>query len=114
MNLTAESGFDIQQLRDFTLGNRQLMADILWALIDDASRQAGLLDAAMRDRDGQRICRHARQSARACMNVGAGAAAESLRAIERAASSADFAGCRAALGNLRAQIETLRSEVGRL
>jgi len=77
-------------------------------LIDDTTRQTGLMEVALRNREGQRLMRLARNSERACSNVGADAAAAALQTIGRCAALAQFEEARTALGTLREEIETLR------
>lgn len=96
------------------MGDRQLLIDILEALIEDATRQAGLLEAAVRENDAARSARIARSASRACANVGANAAAETFRQIGRHAASREFEACRAILPGARTEIERLRDEASRL
>jgi HPt (histidine-containing phosphotransfer) domain-containing protein len=102
---------DRHQLRDITLDDDGLMREILLALIDDTSRQIGLLEAAIRDKDGQATRRLAHYSKGACANVGAKAAAATLEDIERSAARSEFAECGASLDRLTFEIGRLRSEV---
>jgi HPt (histidine-containing phosphotransfer) domain-containing protein len=106
----SEVVLDREELRNMTLGDPQLMTEILWALIDDATRHAGAIDAAARDHDTARTSRIARYAARACANVGAASAAEAFLHVERHAGRRDFGACRAALTQVRAAIERLREE----
>jgi HPt (histidine-containing phosphotransfer) domain-containing protein len=101
---------DRHQLRDITLDDDGLMREILSALIDDTSRQIGLLDAAIRRKDAQATRRLAHYSKGACANVGARAAAAALESIERTAARSDFEECGASLGRLAFEIDQLRSE----
>ncbi len=101
---------DRHQLRDVTLDDDDLMREILSALIDDTSRQIGLLEAAIRRRDAHATRRLAHYSKGACANVGAKAAAATLENIERTAARNDFKECGASLSRLAFQIDQLRSE----
>ena len=85
------------------------MHEIVWALIDDTTRQAGLLEPAIRDRERERVIRLSRKAARACAGVGANAAAAALQAIGKHAGKSEFDVCYAALASLRAEIDTLRN-----
>jgi HPt (histidine-containing phosphotransfer) domain-containing protein len=104
---TLDVTLDLEQFRDLALGDRQLMREIVWALIDDTSRHAALLESAIRSEERERIVRIARSAARACSNVGANAAAGALRAIEQHAHDAAFDECRSALAKLCSEIERL-------
>jgi HPt (histidine-containing phosphotransfer) domain-containing protein len=97
-----------------TLDDRQLMSEIVWALVDDASRHAAEIEAAAHDLDAVRATRVARYAARSCTNVGAQAAAEAFRALERHAAVRDFTACRAALSRARNAIERLREEASQI
>jgi HPt (histidine-containing phosphotransfer) domain-containing protein len=83
---------NLEELRSLTMNDRQLMGEILQALIEDASRHAGLLEAAVADVDAARSARVARQASRACGNIGAVAVAAAFRRIERHAAPARIRG----------------------
>jgi HPt (histidine-containing phosphotransfer) domain-containing protein len=100
---------DREQLQLVTLDDVQLMREILGALIDDTSRQIGLMDIAIRNGDPRRCARLAHSSTGACSNCGANAAASVLRQIEHSAATADLAGCRDSLAALSNEVERLRS-----
>jgi HPt (histidine-containing phosphotransfer) domain-containing protein len=99
---------DREQLRDATLDDKDLMREILSALIDDTSRQMELMDSAIRAGDSQQCTRLAHYSKGACANVGANAAAAVLVEIERQAAGREFRACQASLAALGAEIERLR------
>jgi HPt (histidine-containing phosphotransfer) domain-containing protein len=99
---------DLEELRALTMDDRGLMREILNALIEDAVRHAGMLESAARDRDGARSVKIARLASRACANVGANAAADAFREIERRGAS------RPLLAAARSEIEHLRAEAGRI
>jgi HPt (histidine-containing phosphotransfer) domain-containing protein len=101
---------DREQLREITLDDSGLMREILAALVDDTSRQIGLLDAAIRERNSQQCMRLAHYSKGACSNVGAVAAAATLKHIERKAAVGEFDECLISLAALAQQIEFLRAE----
>ncbi len=102
---------DREQLREVTLDDPELMRDILTALIDDTSRQIGLLESAIQGKDPLQCKRLAHYSKGACANVGARAAAELLRSIEQQAAGGKFAECEASLAALAREVESLRAEV---
>jgi len=105
---------DREQLRIATLDDPKLMQEILLALIEDAGRQAGLIQAAFAGGDSQRAVRLARNSARACDQVGAARTAGALRSIERAAAASDHASGAAAMASLSAELDRLRAETAQL
>ena len=109
-----DAHLDRDQLRDVTLDDDELMREVLTVLIDDTSRQMQLLKAAIEGQDATRCMRLAHYSKGACANVGAAAAAEILKDIERQAASHAFSACDAALGRLAQEVELLRSEAGSL
>lgn len=107
--MQTDSGvLNLEELRNLTMNDRQLMTEILDALIEDASRHAGLLETAVRDGDAARSARIARRASRACANVGAVAASETFRQIERHAGQHEFDSCRSVLAAARSEIERLR------
>ena len=110
MPLIQTMPLDVELLRALTLGDRDLMREILSALIEDTSRKAALLAASVRERDKQKCARLARAAANACANVGAESAAEALREIERRTASARFSRCGETLVTLRREIDRLRKE----
>jgi HPt (histidine-containing phosphotransfer) domain-containing protein len=102
---------DRQQLRDVTLDDEELMQEVLAALLDDTSRQVGLLDAAIRGHDPKTTMRLAHYCKGACANVGANAAATALQRMEQAAARESFDECASALGTLAQELERLKMEV---
>lgn len=100
---------DREQLRDVTLNDEELMREILSALIDDTSRQMKLLETAIHDQDATRCMHLAHYSKGACANLGANAAAATLKEIERKAASRDFHQCSEALSRLAREVDDLRS-----
>src|ERR1051326_5771924 len=90
------------------MDDRELMREILAALIDDTTRQSGLIEAAIRDRDAHRCGRLAHYSKSACINCGANAAAAALQKIEQGAASADLAACHESLASLLRELARLR------
>jgi HPt (histidine-containing phosphotransfer) domain-containing protein len=101
---------DLEQLREVTLDDDELMGQILTALIDDTARQIPLLQAAIRERDAPKCARLAHYSKGACANVGANAAAAVLEAMERQAASGSMAECSMQLARLASEVERLRQQ----
>jgi HPt (histidine-containing phosphotransfer) domain-containing protein len=104
-----EAVLDLEQLRSVTLEDEDLMREILGALIDDTTRQIGLLEASIVAADGDRTRRLAHYSKGACASVGARAAATLLQRIEKQAAVGNFADCTASLQALAAQVNRLRT-----
>jgi hypothetical protein len=107
---TVDVALDLEQFRNLALDDRQLMREILGALIDNTARQAGLVEASIYHREGQRILRLTRTAARACSDVGANAAAAALKAIGRNAALEQYEACRLSLEALRRELGKLREE----
>jgi HPt (histidine-containing phosphotransfer) domain-containing protein len=101
---------DMQQLRDITLDDEQMMREVLTALIEDTSKHLELLDSAIRAQDQERCKRLAHYCKGACANVGANAAAAVLRRIELDAGSHDFRDCAESLSALHDEMFRLRIE----
>ncbi len=104
----------LEELRNLTMNDRTLMREILDALIADARQHVTRLETAARERDSARAARFARSASRACANIGANAAAEAFREVERDAARRSSQGWRPLLENVRAEIERLRVEASRL
>jgi HPt (histidine-containing phosphotransfer) domain-containing protein len=102
---------DWTQLRDATLGDADIMREILAALIDDTGKQIRNLESAIREQDGPKCMRLAHYCKGACANVGANRAAELLRQLEQAAAGGHFADCSASLAALGKELDLLREEV---
>ncbi|MBZ5581953.1 MAG: Hpt domain-containing protein [Acidobacteriia bacterium] len=102
---------DWEQLRDVTLGDADLIREILETLIEDSSRQIRLLETAIRQRDPETTMRLAHYSKGACANVGARAAAAALLEIERRAARSEFGECGASLAVLAREVDRLRAEI---
>jgi HPt (histidine-containing phosphotransfer) domain-containing protein len=101
---------DIQQLKDITLDDEELMREVLSALIEDTSRQLVLLDKAIRHQDTTGCMRLAHYSKGACANVGANRAAAALKQLEQDASRSAFGECSASMRFLVEELENLRHE----
>jgi HPt (histidine-containing phosphotransfer) domain-containing protein len=100
---------EIEQLRDVTLDDPDLMREILAALVDDTSRQLQLLAAAIREGDSQKCVRLAHYSKGACANVGANRAAGMFKQVENNAAAGEFAECAESLAGLEQEVVLLRS-----
>jgi len=87
----------------------QLMREIVGALIEDTSRQIGLIEMAIRDQDARRCARLAHYSRGACGNCGANAAAAVLLQLERQAAEGSMAGCLESLKALAREVDRLRA-----
>jgi len=105
---------DFDQLRDVTFGDPELMREVVAALIDDTSRQIGILEAAVYDRNSEECKRLAHYSKGACANLGANSSADLLKEIEREAAAGQFGACEAVLALLAREIEQLRGVLARI
>ena len=105
---------DLQQLKDITLEDEELMREVLSALIEDTSRQLSLLDKAIRQHDAHGCVRLAHYSKGACANVGANRAAAKLKQIEQDATAHSFDECSASLRVLVEELDHLRQEAAAL
>jgi HPt (histidine-containing phosphotransfer) domain-containing protein len=104
------SVLDLQQLRDITLDDDELMREVLTALLDDTSKQIALLDLAIRDKDPQTTMRVAHYCKGACANVGANRVAAVLKRMEQQAAQQSFNDCAESLSNLMQEMDRLRAE----
>jgi HPt (histidine-containing phosphotransfer) domain-containing protein len=104
----------LEQLRDITLNDAELMREVIAALIEDTSRQIGLIEVAIREQDSQKCIQLAHYSKGACANLGANSAAALLKQIERDAAGGDFAACGTSLVTLARDIDRLRAESANL
>jgi HPt (histidine-containing phosphotransfer) domain-containing protein len=102
---------DLEQLRDITMDDEELMQEILATLLDDTSKQIYNLESAVRQSDSNLCMRLAHYCKGACGNVGANAAAAVFRDIERQARDLDFRQCSVSLAGLATEMERLRAEV---
>ncbi len=99
---------DLQQLRDVTLDDPDLMREILTALMEDTSAQVTKLASAIEALDSKNCEQLAHYCKGACSNVGANAAAEVFRQIELDAKAVQFQKCAAAMTVLGTEMERLR------
>jgi HPt (histidine-containing phosphotransfer) domain-containing protein len=105
---------NLEQLREVTMDDPDLMREIVSALIEDTSEQVHRLEAAIRDGDSLKCARLAHYSKGACANVGAESAAELLKHIEQRANGGDLKECSVSLAALADEIGRLRSEAAGL
>ena len=96
------------------MADRELMRELVEALVDDTSRQLQLLAAAIREGDSQRCARLAHYSKGACANVGANRAAGIFKQMEKSAAAGEFARCAESLAGLEQEVGLLRSAAGTL
>jgi HPt (histidine-containing phosphotransfer) domain-containing protein len=101
---------DLEQLRSITLGDAEMMREILSALIEDTARQIEPLESAIQSGDGALCARLAHYSKGACASAGANSAASLLKTIERRALAGQFDVCAASLAALGTELERLRYE----
>jgi HPt (histidine-containing phosphotransfer) domain-containing protein len=102
---------DREQLRDITMDDEDLMREILSVLVDDTSTQIPKLESAVLKSDSGLCMRLAHYCKGACSNVGANAAAQVFRDIERQARDLEFQRCTTSLAALATEMERLRAEV---
>ena len=101
---------DREQLRDITMDDRDLMRDIVSALLEDTAAQISLLETAVRNSDTQSCVRLAHYSKGACANVGANRAAAVFKRIEFAAAHHELSQCSESLAELARELELLQLE----
>ena len=92
------------------MDDRELMRDILAALLEDTAQQILQLETAVRNGDVHSCIRLAHYSKGACANVGANRAAGLFKRIELDAAQSEFRRCTASLASLAGELELLRSE----
>jgi len=102
---------DRDQLRDITMDDEELMREILAVLVDDTSTQIPKLESAVLKSDSNLSMQLAHYCKGACSNVGANAAAQVFRDIERQARDLEFQRCTTSLLALATEMERLRAEV---
>jgi HPt (histidine-containing phosphotransfer) domain-containing protein len=100
---------DIEQLKNVTMDDADLMREILAALISDTSRQLHALERALAAADAQEAVRLCHYSKGACANVGAVSTAAILQEIESKAKQGDLAACGASLPCLQAEFQKLQN-----
>jgi HPt (histidine-containing phosphotransfer) domain-containing protein len=105
---------DLEQLKNITMDDAELMQDILAALISDTGRQLHALEHAVEVADAKETARLAHYSKGACANVGATDTARILLEIERKAAAGDIAACGASLVSLQREFQKLQQEAAQL
>ena len=105
---------DIDQLKNVTLEDPELMREVLVALIDDTGRNLESLDRAVQQADARETIRLAHYSKGACANVGALSTAGLLQSIERTARDGDFGACGLFMRSLRDEFGKLQAEAATL
>ena len=105
---------DLEQLKDITLDDAELMQEILMALISDTSQQLRALALAVQRADAKETARLAHYSKGACANVGASDTARILLKIEEQAAQGDMQGCGASLASLETELRKLQAEAAQL
>ena len=101
---------DREQLREVTLDDEDLMRELVDALIKDTEKQLPLLREAVAAMDGAQCARLAHYCKGACSNVGALAAAETLKKLERHATAGDISECGLQVRALGMELDRLRAE----
>jgi len=99
---------DIEQLREVTMNDEDLMREILAVLVDDTARQLGYLEVAIREANSQKCIRLAHYCKGACANVGANRAAGIFKQIEKSAAENRFQECTRSLAGLAQELDSLR------
>ncbi|MCL4402619.1 MAG: Hpt domain-containing protein [Acidobacteria bacterium] len=103
---------DLEQLRNVTLDDEELMREVVEALIDDTSRQLPALHRAIEEGNSGECMRLAHYSKGACANVGARSSAALLQHIERRAAQGRFEECATSLASLAEEMGKLRAALG--
>jgi HPt (histidine-containing phosphotransfer) domain-containing protein len=105
---------DVEQLRNITMEDDDLMREILVSLISDTSRQLYALERAVATADAKETARLAHYSKGACANVGATSTARILQEIEKKAAAGDLQACGASLPSLQREFQKLQAEAAHL
>jgi HPt (histidine-containing phosphotransfer) domain-containing protein len=105
---------DLEQLKNITMDDADLMRDILSTLISDTSDQLQALERALSQADAKEAVRVAHYSKGACANVGAESTARILQEIERKAAAGDLNSCEASLPALHQEFQKLQTEAATL
>lgn len=101
---------DREQLREVTFDDEDLMRQLVEALVEDTEKQMPLFEQAIEAVDAGQCARLAHYCKGACANVGAKAAADVLKKIERAAADGAIDECGRQLRALGTELERLRAE----
>lgn len=102
------AALDFDQLRNITMGDAELMREIISALIDDTSVQIGKIRHAAEQANAAECVRLAHFVKGACANVGAAPLAGVLTSLERQATEGNWESCRKSLNTLDVEFERLR------
>ena len=101
---------DLDQLRDISMEDLELMRELVTALIDDANAQMPVLRDAVEQADAKSCARLAHYVKGACANVGAASMAAVLKKIEPNATAGDFGACRDSLVTLATELQKFSSQ----
>ena len=104
----------MEQLKNITMEDADLMREILVTLIRDTSQQLRALERAVSAADATETRRLAHYSKGACANVGATDTAHILQEIEKKAAAGDLAACGASLPSLHREFAKLQVEAAEL
>jgi HPt (histidine-containing phosphotransfer) domain-containing protein len=105
---------DLEQLKNITMNDAELMQEILATLISDTSRQLRALEHAVESADAKETARLAHYSKGACASVGATSTARILLEIEKKAAAGDIEACGASLASLQREFLQLQAEATQL
>lgn len=101
---------DIDQLRDVSMEDPELMRELATALIDDTNAKMPGLRDAVEQADSEGCARLAHYVKGACANVGAASMAAILAQIEQKAAARDFVACRVSLISLATELQKFSSQ----
>ena len=105
---------DLEQLKNITMEDTELMQDLLVTLISDTSQQLRALEHAVGNADAKETARLAHYSKGACANLGAISTAQILLEIEKKAAAGDLQSCAASLASLQTEFQKLQIEAAQL
>ncbi|HKW96883.1 MAG TPA: Hpt domain-containing protein [Bryobacteraceae bacterium] len=101
---------DMDQLRNVSMDDPELMRELVAALIEDTTAHIPMIQDAVEQADATKCARTAHYVKGACANVGAMSMAALLKTIELCAKTGDFCGCRTSLANLSAELEKFSAQ----
>ncbi len=102
---------DTAQLEDVTMGDAELMREIMHELVVDTATQLENLRLALVAGDQLRSARVAHSAKGACANLGARALADLFLTVERKAGQGDMNTCHASLPQLAGELDRLRERI---
>jgi HPt (histidine-containing phosphotransfer) domain-containing protein len=105
---------DTEQLTNVTMGDSELMRELVSALVEDTAQHVDLIRMAVGCGDSKRCARLAHSAKGACANLGARAMADALRGMEYNAAQGDLAECDRRISALSAELAALRDRVNGL